>query len=343
MVRYAVEITEGLAELPELELHVLARRSAVPFFTGIIGDARRVHAVPEIPTTGLSAMERMGLGIPALRRPMDVVHGTKHLLPATVSGFKVLTVHDMLIFDRPQDYPMRKRVLMRRPYLGSIRDAGVLVCVSDATRQRLLTYVPSANAKAVVVPSAVSGRLLIATPRSVPELEGRRFALVVGDASPRKNLRLVVDSWADVVADAPDAILAVVGPAGWGLVERGHSYHELHSAGSLAALGHVDDSQLRWCYEHAAVVLCPSLQEGFGLPAVEALAFGAPVITSDDAALCEVTQDAALHLSTSDRRAWVAAIREALVQPGRGFPAATSIRTWVDVARETVDSVLVFR
>jgi glycosyltransferase involved in cell wall biosynthesis len=104
------------------------------------------------------------------------------------------------------------------------------------------------------------------------------------------------------------------------------------------ALGHVRESQLRWCYENAAVVLCPSVQEGFGLPAVEALEFGARVVTSTDPALVEVTGDRATHLPTQDRRLWVDTI-VATLNAGARDQRPTSPRTWDDVAAETVMAV----
>ncbi|MDP9377900.1 MAG: glycosyltransferase family 4 protein [Actinomycetota bacterium] len=339
MVRYVVELTRALHQIEGVAVHALVRPATAPFFENLLGSAGRVHVVRDLPTTALSALEGSGIGIPGLRGGFDVVHGTKNFAPRWTSALRVLTVHDMFLLERPEDHSALKRQLISRPYLGSIRFADVILCVSAATRERMRGYAPEAPAKAAVVPLAVSSALLEAPPREVPALAGRRFALVVGDASPRKNLRLVVDGWKDVVADDPDAVLAVVGPPGWGIVDYGRAYDGLRVAGHLAALGHVDDGELRWCYENARVVLCPSLHEGFGLPAAEALAFGAPLITSEDLALCEVSGQAALHLPGTDAAAWVTAILAKLREPIDGRAVAPA-RTWHEVALETRDAVL---
>jgi glycosyltransferase involved in cell wall biosynthesis len=336
MSRYAVELARALDGHAEVDAHVLVKPASRSFFVELLGDPERVHAVPSSSTMVVSMLERTGL---ATGRGFDVVQGTKHLVPRWGSAVRVLTVHDMLMLDRPEDHSARKRLLLRRPYLGSIRSADVLVCISHATRERLGAYDPAAAERSDVVPSAVSTALLDASPRPIPALESRRFAVVVGDPSPRKNLRLLVDLWREVVAVVPDATLAIVGPAGWGIADYGEDHERLRRAGSLETLGHVDDGQLRWCYENAALVLCPSLQEGFGLPVIEALAFGAGVLASDDPALREVSDGRATHLPADDGPAWVRAIVEGFGRSDATRAEPRDVRTWSRVADETVAAV----
>ncbi|HZG91945.1 MAG TPA: glycosyltransferase, partial [Pseudonocardia sp.] len=196
MVRYAVETATALARRPDVELHVLVTAEAVDFFGALVG-RERVHVIRSAPTAVRSLAERY-LPLPAGGR-FDVVHGAKHLLPRRTGGATaVLTVHDMLPLDRPGDFGALKRVVLRFPYLASARGADLLVCASRATRARLLDYAPGLAARAAVVPLAPGGRLLDAAPVEVPALAGRPFALVVGDASARKNLALVVDAWPQV-------------------------------------------------------------------------------------------------------------------------------------------------
>jgi glycosyltransferase involved in cell wall biosynthesis len=244
----------------------------------------------------------------------------------------------MLPLDRPGDFGTLKRTLLVRPYLASLRQASVLCCVSNATRERMSSYLPQARGKAVVIPLAMSRHLAAAAAVPVPALVGRRFALVVGDPSPRKNLGLLVDIWPEVTRSIPDAVLAVVGPESWGPTHRGDHFGSMAAQGSVLPLGHLDDGQLRWCYEHAAVVACPSHAEGFGLPALEALTFGAPLITSLDPALCEASGAAATHLPSTEPHQWVQAIVERLRHDRPPRPARGN-RTWDDVAAETVSAV----
>ena len=170
----------------------------------------------------------------------------------------------------------------------------------------------------------------------MPSLASHRVATWKCDASPRKNLAVVVSAWAEVVRRRPDAVLALVGPPAWGERSYGPDHPALVASGHVVELTGVDDGTLRWCYERCAVVLAPSLAEGFGLPAVEALDFGAPLVTSLDPALVEVSGDAAEHLPADDVSGWTEAALRHLDRPrGQGEPSR-SRRTWDDVAAETV-------
>ncbi len=338
IVRYTVELARALHARPDVELSVLATASARPFFTELLGSRDRVLPVPDVPVPARTALERLGLAQLPARRRFDVVHGTKHILPRGGTATKVLTVHDMLPLQRPRDFGRLKRTLLTRPYLASIRQADALLCVSRATQRTVERLVPGTAGRTVAVPLAMSTGLRTARPEPVETLLDREFALVVGDTSPRKNLGLVVDLWPRVAAQRPGATLAVVGPPSWGPSELGTTGAASVASGAIQLLGHLSDQQLRWCYEHAAVVLCPSRLEGFGLPAIEAQAFGAPLITSLDPALVEVSGDSAVHLSGDDAGAWTSAVTAAF-RAGRPGGPPVPVRGWDEVAAETVDAV----
>jgi glycosyltransferase involved in cell wall biosynthesis len=293
-----------------------------------------------MPDAAVPAFERFVLG-QRLGARFDVVQGTKHLLPRWVGARTVLTVHDLLLFDRPADFPLPKRLLLSRHYAASLRKAGSLLCVSAATRDRLLRWDPRLARRASVSLLTTSPQLLDSAPVPVPALLGRVFALVVGDASPRKNLAAVVAAWAQVVRRRPDALLVLVGPPAWGSESYGPDHAALVASGHVVQLTGVDDGTLRWCYENCTLVLAPSLAEGFGLPAVEALDLGAALVTSLDPALVEVSGDAAEHVAAGDVAAWVGAALRHLEDPSsaRGGKVRPR-RTWDDVAADTVAAVL---
>ena len=342
VVRYTSELIAALAVRPDVRVSALTVRSSAATLAELVGDRARVLSVPDALGPLLPGLERAG-ALPGLtgRPPFDVVHGVKHLLPRSAHGAtRVLTVHDLLLLERPQDFPVAKRTLLPPAFRGSLRDADLLLAVSTATGRRLAGLLPGSGGRTAVVPLATASTLLEAAPVPVPVLAGRRFALVVGDPGPRKNLGVVVDGWAEVRRQVPDAVLAVVGPPAWGRSELGERFARLVADGAVLALGHVPDAQLRWCYGQAAIVLCPSLAEGFGLPAAEALDLGAPLVVSDDPALVEVAgARARAVLPAKDRGAWARATVEALTDraPRQGAPA--TVRRWGDVAEETVAAV----
>jgi glycosyltransferase involved in cell wall biosynthesis len=337
MVRYVVEIAAALNRRSDVELSVVASQAAQPFFVDLLSSQQQVRALPRVPVLGRSLLERYTDRV-LQGGSYDVVHGTKHLVPKRSAAARVLTVHDMLLFDRPADFGFAKRTLLRRPYRQSLAEADLLLCVSEATRARVVAQQEEVRTRTAVVPLAVSGDLLEATPQPIPALTGKTFALTVGDASFRKNLPLLVDCWDEVDAHVPGAVLAVAGPPSWAGSRHGEAFDRLVGQGKVLPLGRVPDSALRWCYENAAVALCPSLQEGFGLPAAEALAFRTPLITSTDPALCEVTGRQALHLAGDRPELWVRAIADALANGRREGPLYTA-RTWDEVAHETVRAV----
>ena len=335
MIRYVLELARELEARSDVELHLLVSREARDLAVDLLGDERRAHVSLPAPTVVRSFGERVAVSAPVLRREFDVVHGAKHLVPKRSRATRVLTVHDMILLDRPDDFGRLKKALLPGPYLASVHDADVVLCVSEATRERLAAYTPSAIRRTTVVPLAPATALLAAVPAPVERLAGRRFAVVVGDTSPRKNLALVVQRWAEIAGEA-DVRLAVVGPPGWGTGGVGEGPVDPR----VELLGHVSDAELRWCYENADLVLCPSLAEGFGLPAAEAAAFGAPLLTSHDAALREAAGGWGTSMTSDDPDAFVAAARDLLLAPGRtASPATPTRRTWADVADETVRAV----
>ena len=338
IVRYTVEVARALARRDDVDLHLLTSPAAAAALAELAGGRDRILTHPAVPDPLLPAWERYAMG-PRLGSRFDVVQGTKHLLPRNVRAHTALTVHDLILLDRPGDFPLAKRTLLQRPYAASLRQADTLVCVSAATRNRLVQWNSELAPRAAVTPLTTSPELLASTPVPVEALAGRSFALVVGDASKRKNVSAVVSAWAEVVRKRPDAVLALVGPPPWGTEAYGAHHARLVAAGSIVQLTGIDNGTLRWCYEHCAVALAPSLVEGFGLPAVEALDLGAPLVTSLDPALVEVGGDDAEHLPAEDVQGWAEAVLRHLDRP-RPEARPRRRRTWDDVAEETVSAVL---
>lgn len=339
IVRYTSELARALNRRRDVELHILTSAAAAGRLAELTGDPERIVSLPTLPEAAVPAFERFLLGW-RLGSRFDVVQGTKHLLPRKVAARTAFTVHDLLLFDRRADFPLAKRLLLGSHYAASLRQADTLLCVSAATRDRLVRWDPRLASRTVVVPLTTSPRLLDSEAIPVPALAGRPFALVVGDASPRKNLSVVVSAWVQVVRQRPDAVLALVGPPAWGSESYGPDHLPLVAAGHVVQLTGIDDGALRWCYENCVVVLAPSLAEGFGLPAVEALDLGVPLVTSLDPALIEVSGDAAEHLSADDVAGWAEAALRHLQRPLSALGGTVRPRrNWDAVAAETVAAV----
>jgi glycosyltransferase involved in cell wall biosynthesis len=222
----------------------------------------------------------------------------------------------------------------------ALRRAAALPCISEATRADLVRLFPYAQRKASVIPLAADPAFSapVATPGH-PELEGKPYVLAVGTLEPRKNLERLITAWSAMNESARAGhVLALVGPVGWDAAPI------LAAARDNGAqlLGRVSEDELRALYAGASAFAYPSLYEGFGLPILEAMAAGAPVVTSNVSSLPEVAGDAALLVDPHDSAAIGAALTRLLGDPafaddlrtrGRARAAAFS---WERTARETL-------
>ena len=343
IVRYTLELASALAQrADDVRLHLGVNTGAVEYIRDTFPTAS-VHPVQKR-TGGLAILDEHLAGLAPFGRqigaPVDIVHSVKHIAPLFTRGARsVLTVHDMLVVDRPLDYSRNKRLLLKVPYALSLTRANLLICVSDATRQRLLSYYPELERRAVVVPLAASPRMLESQGEPVPALDGRTFGVVVGDGLARKNLAFLGAVWHRLTRTRPDLVLAVVGSGAAGLPELSAQWRELLAEGTAMALPRISDDVLAWCYRNTAAALCPSYMEGFGLPAAEAAAAGAPVVVSEDPALSAAAPASALRAASWDVDSWVTAIEKVLAGEGCAAPEPAPVRRWADVADETISAI----
>lgn len=337
MARYTRELVRALGERPDVELVLVAPAGA----RASLADMTVPNLVETIDVRGRtqidrSLWERFRLGGVLEQHGVDVVHGTKHLIPRT--GLPtVLTVHDVLAITWPQQYALAKRMLLPAQFRASLKQATVLVSVSGATAERLTALDPAFGAKTIVAQNGLSIELLTVAPRPPRTPPPGRFALVVGDLSPRKNVSLLVRIWERVAAATGGLHLVAVGPDGWRSAATRRGIEDLARRGIAAWARHVTDEELRWYYEHAAVVLAPAIEEGFGLPVGEALALGAPVVASTDRALVEVAQGRAVHVAPDDPEGWVTAVVAAAVAP-KPEDAPPVFATWTAHAARVVEA-----
>ena len=340
--RYTTELIVGLGRRDDIRLIVAAPASASELLQRLAAGSLDTHlVVPERGQLPVALWERYASGRQFERAGAQLVHGTKHLVPR-VSVPTVLTIHDVMTITRADESGRAKRLLLPRQYRTSINEADLLIAASEATRVRLHQLDPTWDAKTVVAPNGMSRHLLDCHAEPVPDLADTSFALVVGDLAPRKNVGLLLDIWDRVALRAPELSLVVLGNPGPHSEETTRRLLELQSRGRARWLRGARDGMLRWCYEHATVVLFPTLEEGFGFPVLEALTFHAPVLASTDPALVEVATGRAgvTHLDPTDADAWIRALVDAATTPRAsglppGLPDGTT--TWDEYVATLVD------
>jgi O-antigen biosynthesis alpha-1,3-rhamnosyltransferase len=238
--------------------------------------------------------------------------------PAPVRGAGlplVVTVHDLLPLRLPHLFTRQTR-MHTRLYLPFVRRATRIITPSAYTRGEVIELLGLAEERVVAIPEGCAARF---APREVDReplrrefgIDGR-YVLCVGTLEPRKNLTSALRVFRRVSAAVPESELVLVGGRGW----RNRAFEaELGGDGATGRLrltGFVSDERLVDLYAGAACFLFPSLGEGFGLPVLEAMACGAPVVTSDRPALGEVAGEAALRASPLDVEALAAHVIEVL-------------------------------
>jgi glycosyltransferase involved in cell wall biosynthesis len=333
--RYVRELLAALERLPEAEPHRFRLYARRPW--GELGPRFewRLSPLPD-PLWHVATAARASL-------ECDAFLSTNSYLTAWFTTVPTMVVvHDLVAFGEQQAHAQARAARIERATIGlALRRAGAAVCVSEATRKDLVARFPRALPKARVVPLAADGRGGATVADDAPARLGldRPYVLAVGTIEPRKNLERLVGAWSLL----PGAIrsshqLALVGPRGW---DESSILAAAERAGARM-LGRVSDEDLVALYARAACFAYPSLQEGFGLPVLEAMAAGAPVVTSNVSSLPEVAGDAALLVDPRDVRAIAAGIERVLTDPELGRRLRESGReragefSWERTARETL-------
>jgi glycosyltransferase involved in cell wall biosynthesis len=229
------------------------------------------------------------LGLTRSGRELDVLHCTTFRGPVRARVPTVLTVHDLAVLRSPAAFPRWHRLYGRAGLARVLRAADAIVAVSEFTKAETVALADVPAERIRVVPNGVD---------SVFEKEGPRaegeYVLAVATLEPRKNLARAVEA-----ARLAGVELRVVGARGWGGVDV------------PGWVGEIPDSELAALYRGARCLVYPSLYEGFGLPVLEAMACGAPVVTSRGTAMEEVAGDAAVLVDPQDVSAIAEGIREA--------------------------------
>lgn len=287
-----------------------------------------LHLYPSLHPVALTVLEELLDGRPdhvelARHRvprteDVDIFHATSWVRPARYEGPQLMTCYDVTVLSHPRAHVLANRVHC----LGGLLDAHLagdaFLTLSQATAKELRSFLEVAESRIHVVPAAVDERFSpLDSGAAEPALAALGLAppyvLAVGTREPRKNLGRLLDAWQGLDSTSRDATpLVVVGGAGWGdEAERSR----LETAEGVRLLGYVEDDLLPALYSQASAFVYPSLAEGFGFPVLEAMACGAPVITSAVSSLPEVAGDAAMLVDPRNTEALRQALADVLANP----------------------------
>jgi glycosyltransferase involved in cell wall biosynthesis len=309
---------------------VQTRAGTARYINGLLRELRRRDDV-DVSTLSFGRVDRLStLARDAVWYPFvlgrlggaDVLHCPTYRGPLQSSRSFVVTVHDLAVLRHPDAFNRWTRTYSPHVVPRVLRASRRVIAVSDFTRRELVELLRVPDEKIRVVPNAVADEFT----RDGPAADGE-YVLAVGTLEPRKNLPRLVDA-----ARRSAVELRVVGARGWGGVEVGGN--------GVRWLGEVTDVELARLYRGALCVAYPSLYEGFGIPVLEAMACGAPVVTSRGTAMEEVADGAAVLVDASDPAEIAAGIERAAAERdqlvARGLERARGFR-WEAVAARTVD------
>jgi len=236
----------------------------------------------------------------------DIYHDPNYLL-YDFSGKKIITVHDVSFIRYPEAHPRERILVMEQFFPKALEQADAIITDSVFSANELMACF-SVDASKVFpiylgVEEVFHQRSAVETSNVLSryKLNYQKYVLVVGTLEPRKNLGQVIKAFQrlpdNLKADYP---LVIIGMKGWGTDEIEQEMAPLVKSGQLKLLGYIPDDDLPSLYAAAKVFVYPSLYEGFGLPPLEAMASGVPVITSNQASLPEVVGDAGIQVSPDD-------------------------------------------
>jgi len=340
--QYTLQLTRALAPRPDLDLVVVARHRDRARWATVAPAAGLVAAAPERRPLRL-AWEQIRLPSLLGHQGVAVHHGPHYTMPEHSKVPAVVTVHDLSFFEEPEWHERSKVWLFKRAIRVAARRSAVVVCPSQATADELARWCrvdaqvvvahhgvdldrfgpaePSPGSDAALLASLPTGTGGGGTGSSAPLGDGTPFLVFVGTLEPRKDVPTLVRAFTRVADRHPDARLVLAGGAGWGASQVEAAVAASGIGDRIIRTGYVPDEVIPALFRTAAAVVYPALYEGFGLPALEAMACGAVVVTTSGSAMEEVAGDAAILVPPGDTAALSGALESVLdgrdPDPGR--------------------------
>ncbi len=223
----------------------------------------------------------------------DVIHFINYYTPWTpFRGTKVVTIHDLWMFRRPESLPPRYVTYIQRAVASALQRANLIIVPSYATREEITVFFPKTPPEKIEVCFNGLRDIFWSKPNDdepdTLRLKDKNFFLFVGTLEERKNVALLLDCFQEArktKAIASETMLVLVGRNGFGYEQI---IRKIPDDGSVKVLGHLSDQELFRLYHRAKALVYPSLYEGFGIPLIEAMSCGMPIIRSEIAASAEI-------------------------------------------------------
>ncbi len=254
------------------------------------------------------------------REGLDVFHGASNFLPTRRACPYVVTIHDLSYHVHPERCPPVRRYYWYAMTSRTVSVADLIITISENSRRDIIRFFPGTESRIRVVPEAAHSRFVqlqhqreeSAMARLEQELDGRPYVLYLGTLEPGKNVARTVRAFDSIAERFPNHQLVLAGDKGWLFQSVFDAIAGAAHRDRIKYVGHVTDSEAVALFNYADLCVFPSLYEGFGLPPLEAMACGCPVVTSNRSSIPEVVGDAAIQVNPESEEELAAAMARVL-------------------------------
>ena len=285
------------------------------------------------------------------KHQVDLIHQPCFSAPLLYRGPVVITIHDIISILFPKSIPFASRMFYSKWMPISYRKASQIITISESTKRDIVKNLGIDKDKITVIPLAVDKRF----GDKVSDAEVKRskkkyklpekYILHIGTLEPRKNLGFLIESFSEVIKDKKfdDLYLVITGKKGWYYEGLFEIVRKLNLQDRIILTGYFDEKDKPALYRGATVFAFPSLYEGFGLPSLEAMASGVPVVSSNTSSMPEVIGKAGILIPPEDRAAWVKNIKKVVLDTSLQNKMKQANKeqvkkfSWEKTARKTIE------
>ena len=294
--------------------------------------------------------QHAGLPRTLVREKADLLHSPLFTLPHNLPCPGIVTIFDLTTLLFPHLHNMKVRLSLRFAMKSSARRAKKIIAISESTRRDILKYLQVEENKIEVIYPGVSDSFYPMDSIDRGKIRqkyagGTRYMLHVGTLEPRKNLEFLIDVYNELLKDksfSGKLNLVLAGMRGWGYKNLFRKVEQLGIKDKVFFTEYVPEGEMPFLYNAAEVFVFPSLYEGFGLPVLEAMASGIPIVTSSTSSLPEVVGGAGMVINGWRKEEWTGALAKMLTDNGvkkdyaeRGIRQARKF-SWEKCAAETL-------
>ncbi|MGI8686500.1 MAG: glycosyltransferase family 4 protein [Acidimicrobiales bacterium] len=325
--RYTIDLAAALSRRDDVQLTFVSRRGDAARWEALSPGAAVVADAPRSRPVRLAwEQARLPRLLRGLQPPVRAHHSPHYTMPESSQLPTVVTVHDLTFFDHPEWHERGKVALFRRAIRVAARHAEAVVCVSRATADRLAELCPAVG-QVRVIPHGVDLSRFTHDPGGADDTTAlaalgvyEPFVAFVGTIEPRKDVPTLVKAFDRMAPQHSDLSLVLAGVDGWGAKAVNAAVAAAAHGNRVVRTGYVPDEAVPSLLRRASAVAYPSLEEGFGLPALEALACGAPLVTTTGSAMEEMASGSAMLVDPGDADG-LAGILDMLVRGDAGLDA----------------------